>query len=77
MKNVANVKTKKTTYGERLKQAYERGYSSGWTDRENNATFGASLAGSIGYGNGSRARKRFDKAQRSERYVKNIRQKAR
>lgn len=68
---------KKPTYGDRLKEAYERGYSSGWEDGANAKAFGATLSGSIGYGKGARARKRYDKAQRSERYVRNIRQKTR
>lgn len=67
---------KKLSYGSRIKRAYEQGYSAGWADGNGNKAFGSSVSGAIGYGNGNRARRRYEKAKRSERYVNNIRLKA-
>lgn len=68
---------KKQSYGEVIKSAYESGYNAGWTDCTDNAAFGAAVTGAVGYGNGYRAKKRYNKAQRSEAYVKRIRSKTR
>lgn len=72
-KNRETIKIQKPSYGSRIKRAYEQGYSAGWADGNGNKAFGSSVSGAIGYGNGNRARQRYEKAKRSERYVKNIR----
>lgn len=67
-----DVKEKAKRYGGDIKNAYELGYNAGWRDCPENSPIGATISGAVGYGCGYRAKKKYNKAQRSETYVRRI-----
>ena len=71
------VKQAPKNYGNAVKKAYEDGYNAGWSDCREKAPFGTAVSGAVGYGAGYRAKRKYNKAQRSEAYVKRIRARAR
>jgi len=58
------TKVKIKSYGDSIKDAYNRGYSAGWQDcTRGDSAFGTSLARGIGYANGFSAKKKSIKRE--------------